>query len=498
MIQKQNKIPKASLYFMVGIGCYFVLLLINLIYIPIAWVDEIMDLDPVVNFIEGKGYTSKLWPFSGSSSHFLANMPMRNAPYFIMGKLMGFDIFWIRFPHFIFAVLTAITAYKVFKKLEAPTLLSLFLVLFLLLDKGIYESIRSVRSEIFQLLLMLSCIYFLLKRRLQWLTMLFSALLYLTHPASWVLSIGIAVAGLLQTKRTKGALTVNALLYILPLMLWLHMIDYNIQGVIDQMIAAGKQHSNIDSSILTKLKQHFWDRYTGYIKIQPWVYLFMIIAHIMAMLSVIRWIKGGASPTIITTLFILHSAYWFWVLSAQGRYNPSIIVLSMLVNLEQIPKLIGCFKPKPILLWACIVLQSITFLAINSIGIIEQKERNPYKVQEWLHKSVPTTNLSNKTLVCGASIGAYWLYNYSPNGVVYCEPNYPHQFEFTAYSHLYVLWHDSIVGKKVAQFSLPKKLNIQHPSLNYNGLALYKVTAKELTQFCLYIRNGDPWPTMKD
>ncbi|MFT6004504.1 MAG: hypothetical protein ACI8UQ_001643, partial [Bacteroidia bacterium] len=44
---------------------------------PLAWVDEISGVEPAINFLQGNGYTSKIWPHEGVEKQFLAYLPLQ-------------------------------------------------------------------------------------------------------------------------------------------------------------------------------------------------------------------------------------------------------------------------------------------------------------------------------------------------------------------------------------------------------------------------------------
>ena len=70
-------------------GLSILFLFINLEFLPIAWFDEVMDLEPVGRwFLTGK-HASIAWPMQGAGEHSMVNLPMREATHFIAMAFFG-------------------------------------------------------------------------------------------------------------------------------------------------------------------------------------------------------------------------------------------------------------------------------------------------------------------------------------------------------------------------------------------------------------------------
>jgi len=471
---------------------YLLVTIVNLVFIPIAWVDEVMDLDPAIRFVMGEGYNSFLWPYKGSEEMFLANLPLRNVPFLIFSYLFGPDIFWIRLPHVLFLGITCFYLLKLLTHFSSPTI-AWVLLLFFVLDKGIYESLRSVRCEMLQVALMSSALYFSLVKPRYFLVIVLSALLGLTHPASWMLSFGLLVFALLKIKVWKYRFFALGLFVLLPLV-WLWLIDFNFEGIKNQLFAAGEDHA-ASGGFLGLLKGHFYSRFSNYIPSQPWVWVAVLFAHFLAIRSIVFSITKKTSVDILAVLLCVHSVFWLFVLAPNYRYNPTLLVLVFILIAQFISKWNFSNQRVKVSVVILLLIQAVPFLGVSFLGLTQRSERNPYKVQEWLSENVP---VAPKTLICGESIAAYWSYRNS-NDITYCAANYPHKFDFEGFDNLYILTHLDLELKYEAiylpesAFSFLEKVHSKSNSLTYRGLWLYKVTPEQMRDYCLEIRHGEAW-----
>jgi hypothetical protein len=478
---------------------YFLGLYTNLIYNPIAWIDEVMDLDPAVQWVNGNGYQSKLWPYKGSDSFFLANLPLRNLSFILSTYLFGPDIFWVRLPHFIMALMVGITLFYILQYRCRHEYISLFLVLFIMLDKGLYESIRSVRCEMLQVFLFLIAFGFTVYRKKPFIAIIAGALLYLVHPASWGLSLLIFVWNGWMLKRTSiGLGLAGIVVFLIPGTFWLWMIDFNFSGLHTQLFAAGMDHSSIGKHVGTLLRGHFLGRYEHYFPLQIWSIAAVWAAHILAVLLFIRRYTYGKKPPFISYALLIHSIYWLVFLEPHVRYSPTMMVICYVQLIYFIPMVRNKWVFGMRTMIVLIALQSITFAGINSLGFSERFSRNPYNAMTWIHEQIQQNRLSeqHRILLAGQSIGAYFHYQYPGVLADYMEPNYPHHFDFSDYDELYVLWNVPVEGEFIAKYYPAGGLGLpvfKGSSLNYKGFKLFRVTPDEMRSFCLKVRNENPW-----
>ncbi|MCK9480931.1 MAG: hypothetical protein M0R38_04105 [Bacteroidia bacterium] len=468
---------------------YAVLVLFNLAFIPIAWIDEIMDLDPAMRFVEGHGYNSNLWSYKGSEKLFLANLPLRNMPFVVMGYLFGADIFWIRLPHVLFFLGACFFLFKLLKFYSNETV-AWIVLLFFVFDKGIYESLRAVRCEMQELLYISASLYFTFIKKRIFLSVLLSGLLAIVHPATWVISGLIALKNIFAVKKFQSKI-LAIVLYLLPTMIWLYVIKLDFQGVVTQLFAAGMDHTEIAQG-LNILGAHFYKRFNIYFSSQPWVWLGVLVAHLIALRNLIR------EKDYLSFIFISHSLFWLFLLAPNYRYNPSLLLFSYLLIAKEIARIKWQFSWAKVLVGVLLITQMLPFAAINIMGILQREERNPYQVQQWLSQQV---SLKGRTLLCGESIGLYWLHSrIDKSGKLnFCAPNYPHKFDFSKYDQIVLFTSEDIALSPFAEYVIPIKfpqitsLLSKSGSPTYNGMKLYNVSPEQLTEYCLKIRHGDPW-----
>lgn len=482
------QINKHSLFLMFVLG-YFALVLFNLVYVPIVWIDEIMDLDPSMRWVEGQGYNSYLWQYKGSEHFFLANLPLRNLPFAVMGFFFGADVFWIRLPSVLFLAGTCYFLWKLLKHYSNENI-AWVVLLFFMFDKGVYESLRSVRCEMQQLFFLSAALYFTLINIKKTLAILLCSLLALVHPASWIISLVIAVRNILDNHSVRNRLFVMVL-YITPFLLWFWIIGFDWLGIKEQLISAGEDHTeNLNG--LGVLVHHFYDRFSIYTKTQPWVWLAVLFAHVLAFRNLVK------KKDFISFVFLAHSVFWMLVLAPNYRYNPTMLMLAYLLIASFFKNLNWNRTWQKVLISIILLIQAIPFLSVNTLGILQRKERNPYEVQHWLSENI---SVKGKTLICGESIGLYWIHNvpFSQRNIEFCAPNYPHKFDFESYDKLILLSSESLDFAPYSEYSpqirFPQfeKLLKKAGSPTYRGMKLYEVSAEDLKAYCLKIRHGDSW-----
>jgi hypothetical protein len=150
--------PRISLL----IGIYLIAGLVNLDRLPIAWNDEIQNLDPALVWHHTGNYCSPLWPNPGAESKFLSYPPLLEA-WHCLWLYFGQSVWIVRLPFLIFHLLTALLLYRlVCQLLSAPSSarkqpepyspkiieqLALLITALFLFDKSTGEIARSLRVE---------------------------------------------------------------------------------------------------------------------------------------------------------------------------------------------------------------------------------------------------------------------------------------------------------------------------------------------------------------
>ena len=477
---------------------YGMLWLLNLGTLPIAWVDEVLDLDPVMNRINGEGYRSMLWPYLGSDQIFMANLPFRNLPYWIPLSFIGPHIMAVRALHLIAWLGTFFFSYKVFCFWVRPQW-ALVILVFFALDPGIASAMRAVRPETWVMLFFTGSLYFMLVKQQYAASMWLAWLLFWTHPAAWPLSAIIVGAlflkpGFWSSKQNRvnliGMIVLSAPIIGLILRHW--------EGFQDQFLSAGSDHSSLQNrSIVTVFQDHFITRFAGYLGIHIYVLIAVWIAHAIALYQVLQSIMKKERLPIISVLLLAISLFWMGVLAPHSRYNAPLIWLCF----AQIAVMIWHYRVR----WHGITIlglyHSAYTLLLLIVALLQYPARNPGAAQKWLHKSGVG---GPHTLVCGESIAWYARQSITPKSQQfdYCEPNYPHHFDFNQYQELYILTYEQLDSLPlVSSYSPPpypswfRSLSSYLPqSTTYSGLKLYKAKPQDVTAYCLQKRNGDVWP----
>ena len=93
------------------VGIYLIAGLVNLDRLPIAWNDEIQNLDPALVWHHTGKYCSPLWPNPGAESKFLSYPPLLEA-WHCLWLYFGQSVWIVRFPFLIFHLLTALLLYR--------------------------------------------------------------------------------------------------------------------------------------------------------------------------------------------------------------------------------------------------------------------------------------------------------------------------------------------------------------------------------------------------
>ncbi|MEY3593938.1 MAG: hypothetical protein RL041_910 [Bacteroidota bacterium] len=144
------------------IGIYLIAGLVNLDRLPIAWNDEIQNLDPALVWHHTGNYCSPLWPNPGAEFKFLSYPPLLEA-WHCLWLYFGQSMWIVRLPFLIFHLLTALILYRlVCQLLSAPSSarkqpepyspiiiehLALLITALFLFDKSTGEIARSLRVE---------------------------------------------------------------------------------------------------------------------------------------------------------------------------------------------------------------------------------------------------------------------------------------------------------------------------------------------------------------
>ncbi len=127
---------------------YAILSLVNLESLPVAWTDEVLNLDPAIQQLQNGTYTSKLWPNPNSDVIFASYLPAIQWFQSAYLRIVPIEIFWVRLP---FALLTwgsIILGYFIIRKnSQLNDFWASIWVGIAFLDKSVFELSRSMRVE---------------------------------------------------------------------------------------------------------------------------------------------------------------------------------------------------------------------------------------------------------------------------------------------------------------------------------------------------------------
>ena len=301
--------PKYYIAFLLGI--YFLVGLFNLDRLPIAWNDEIQNLDPALVWHNTGYYCSPLWPNPGAESKFLSYPPLLEA-WHCLWLFVGKSQWVVRLPFLIFQTIAALLLYRLVcnflsttstesinestntltighQQSQGPlnTSLSgipiysigaLFAALFLF-DKSTGEIARSLRVETPIILILLLFIGQAIKQISQprLLNSLFLGIclgaLATAHLYTWPLvfaAIGLHLLWLSQKITTQKwqHLFVFFAGIIIPFLLFWVSVHPNLKDLTAQLFMQAEDHSG--SSFLANIYGFFITRFIPYYLEQPY------------------------------------------------------------------------------------------------------------------------------------------------------------------------------------------------------------------------------------
>ncbi|MGV3599541.1 MAG: hypothetical protein ACO1PI_16895 [Bacteroidota bacterium] len=464
---------------------FFGLALLNLDRIPVAWLDETFGLDPAVNLVREGSYTSKIWAHPGTEEVFLAYMPfiqLYNAAFL---TFLPAEIFWVRLPYLLAFAIALFYLVKIYRKpMHLGLLTTLVLVCFFMNDKGVYESMRSFRSEVLELMLMAPAIYFFIQNKKPvWVAFLLS-MVFLTHPSLWVW-VGVVMLYLFFTVDAKNKVFISTV-FVLPILAFLTYADFDFAALKSQLIDHGGEHMAKGNVLVA----HFWERYWPYYKLQPWMVILPVFITIYCVYIIYKDKSIKQRP--LELAFLLTSVYWLFILAPNYRYNtPNILLMFVLLprpllllkqryfdtleaskKLRLIPILYLIFAP-------VIMLAQVPMLGRNTLAIVQREERNPDKAISWLEGQFDETK---KILLVENSIAHYYALQH-PNvdfALVYSV----YKYDFAAYDEVYLVTVNDYPYKEAELKSeyLPQKGTlfgraVGSSAVTYYGLKVYKINS---------------------
>lgn len=412
---------------------YFLFLFFNLHLIPIAWLDEVMGLDPGFRLANGQGYTSYFWPQKGTEDFFLAYLPIQPLMHYLHQLVLPFDIYWVRFPWAIYLLLGSILFYASMRKLGLSTLFSMGMLLLIINEKSLFETTRGVRVEPLIFLAICSAIYARIKN---WpvLQSVVSTTLVFMHPDVWPIALVLyldAIGSSYKAYKRSGKTIAIVLTPLTGTLLFLLFIDFDVVSFVGQFLHQGNDHS-ASGNLFHRLHAHFIDRFWPYYISQPWIPTLVYAAFVYAIYNIVHKQGNYLSYGVLVTHLV-----WCIILGPFPRYNSILIVLSVFLLAKPLYLMWKNLNPNiahTALIGLCI-LSSADVVIRHTMAIVQREERNPYAVIHWLQEELPK---EDTYLITGSDIAYYAMAEDTTAGYfLYNIP--PYKYDFNKYDRLLLL-----------------------------------------------------------
>ena len=121
---------------------------------PLVWLDEVMSLDPAVNLLSGRGFTSTAWYSVTFDNFWFGNTPLHSLLLTLWGKIFGLQLETERLFGHVISVFSVILIWISMRRLQikSKTLKILFVLLFLT-EYAVAFAYRSGRPDAICLLI---------------------------------------------------------------------------------------------------------------------------------------------------------------------------------------------------------------------------------------------------------------------------------------------------------------------------------------------------------
>ena len=501
-----NNQRKALMVFILG---YFGLYFLNLHTLPLGWLDEAGYIDPAVNLLQKGKYASFNWRHEGANEFFLAHLPMISVVHLINLSILPIDIYTARLP---FAILFMVAMYwfwKVHKDIYKTGFLTAFLVLMLyMLDRGVYEIMRSMRMESIEIALLGPIIYLFYKKKNLLLAAFLCALLFLTHPAVWAIS-GLIMAYIFFNLQGWGKRLLSAIIFIAPTVIYIALTDFNFDGFYNQLIMHGSEHT-ADEVPGNLIYNHFigrfmefhlgGDNFRWYYTTQPYVIVFNLLTFLYCGFMTYKAVKQkDFNNYFLPVIFLVNQLYWLAVVGPFYRYNvPSLYMMYLMLpailmwysNKLKLYTFTVSIKARILIFLVALPFIAYPFVGRNAIALLQRPARTPYPVFNWLDKEMYTPD--KKILIVDTDVLNYYAYKY--DNVYYSIKHWTcNNYCFADFDEVYMVTKDleppnakliSTYEVKYPQWYekfIPKK-----GQQTYDGLKLYRIFDEASMQIGCY------------
>ena len=476
MRQALKSYPAILVFFL----AYTALSLINLDSLPVAWTDEVLNLDPAVQFIHNGQYTSKLWPNPNCDIIFASYLPALQWFQTAYLSFLPIEIFWVRLPFALLIWGSILLAYRIIRK-NSPLndFWATVWVAIAFLDKSVFELSRSMRIEPLLIFGTLLLFYWAPKKRLWGFKSLLIGFLSMAHVYVWpFLLVWFLSDWLRLTPRQK---ITAALLTLLAPLAFLASVNFD-WSVITQQMGFHAQHHTLTQTDLphNPIANSLWYRFFPYYREQP-LNPFLFYGLVFVMLNLFWKQKMWRKPdSWIYGAWLLGIILLFGIITPQYRYLPVFWILGILLFLSS--KRIHIQAPALKLLALLIAVNGVfSFTGRHTAALLQAQARSPQGVHDFLRKELESEP-HTRTLLLGESIGFYHTHlgqNYLRFD--YGIDFYPQHFNWNQYDKVVLLTHevrpqDSLIATYESlpeKWETPKIMNAFAKGGTYKGMRLY-------------------------
>jgi hypothetical protein len=466
-----SSLKKEYLLFIFFILLYLLLGVFNLETLPVAWTDEIMHIDPAMQFIKKGEFTSKVWPNEGSEIIFASYPPLIHWWHTLWISLTNPTIFMVRLPFLIIHTCSLILIFNYLINKKLKIILATFIVIAFALDKTVFEISRSVRIEVFIIFLITLYITLQHKTNLLFIRSLILGLMAIAHLYLWPIILVWFISELLKLKIKNGILF--TIVILIPVATYLHSIHYEINTLIDQIGKQATDHQLTSGSAShNALLNSFYYRFFPHYNEQPFVFIGFVILISLLLKNCIPF-KNLSGIRINEFGFVLLFITIFFLISPQYRYLPILTCLGVLLIPSNINVKVNWF------LVLVVSNGAFSFFARHSTAIIQRSERLSKPMLNFINEHIDTTK---KTLILGESIGAYYCFLRRDTLCDYGIDFYPQHWNWGNYHQVILMTKkEHNQGIKIAQYSikndhqLPKWVTSIGKGGSYNLTNIYRL-----------------------
>ncbi len=472
--------------FWVIIVLYFITALVNLAYVPVAWVDETMLIDPAWQLLKHGHFSSMIWPHKGTEDVFLAYLPLSSFIHTCTLFIFPPVIFFTRMPWLLALIIAACFMYRFIDTRHHINKIGILVILILFLfDEGISNAMRSGRAEMPVLALLAAAFYLSIRRKHPYIQSLLLGLLSIAHLSVYPI-IAILFAELITRKQPARTRALSLLIMIVPGIIYLGLAHFDVQLIYQQLIVHGREH---DQSAVTgnPFWLHFVERFQPVYRFQAYMIILNLLIHALCVYHIL--VRRSFRQSVLEWCFLATSIFWFFSLAPFARYTP-VLVLMIFLLLPDLYKRVLSFAGfirinfstfsvlHAIVMFLIIGYIAAPFAIRNISALYQRKERYEFAAYRWLDTWIKPTG--QRVLIIDESIGHF--YSMNREGVDFTLTYAVKKFSFKEYDEVYYLTHRSAPKGGVLideylkdwEVTLPAFLPKQ-PVITYKGLRLYKI-----------------------